>query len=621
MQSKDSALSWTLTANKKLQASSTSSIYSLSENTEQTTIGVSSSTSVSVLGTMKNEEENESFTKININDESAFALPKVSNTVRYDALFGEDEGVSVRYTVYCLSCSSTGRISLAQRQGIVTDDCIWKLELSPIFGSELLSIKNKATNKYLYYDGENLVSDDNPTTEENHRWRVYPLDAEYISILNNTSFSNLNIDIGEPADIDINLPDYFRYASLQDFEYTILSGDDSCVKIMLERGKILGLKAGTVQIQAKHVLLDRTFEFYVTVNEQLYSIQIDQGHTFNMRQIINGVSEWRTDNPDVISQNDITVFECIESGYALVSGYDSDGGLLALVEVRGVTQKDKMLEALTTNETYYLYHHGPCGLNSLASDICSGTSRDFLEVKLVLISSFRLWYNGNLGIEWIKSRIQNYFGLSITTDRAQYVTAEYEVKGLGGYYNPVVQIENLNEFLNNIKALIAMCGFNYAKTLYADDFAANMTTSAQADLQAAYQRRHTVVDVARQSQIANGYSPDNFKTVILKKGDKVYGLLPGPSSWYTTAASVEQSGYNQITLNQGLQIKKSPSLGYRTSVAEYVVKEDIIVAYGTASNNTYVNGEFVGNGGYEQYFIEFFSSVLEYVTETTLVIG
>ncbi len=100
MQSKDSALSWTLTANKKLQASSTSSIYSLSENTEQTTIGVSSSTSVSVLGTMKNEEENESFTKININDESAFALPKVSNTVRYDALFGEDEGVSVRYTVY-----------------------------------------------------------------------------------------------------------------------------------------------------------------------------------------------------------------------------------------------------------------------------------------------------------------------------------------------------------------------------------------------------------------------------------------------------------------------------------------------------------------------------------------
>ncbi len=100
MQSGDSILSWTLTANKVLQTSSGMSTYSLSPNTEQATLGISSSATISVLGTMKSEEDNEGFEKININDESAFALPKVSNTVRYDSLFGEDEGISVRYTAY-----------------------------------------------------------------------------------------------------------------------------------------------------------------------------------------------------------------------------------------------------------------------------------------------------------------------------------------------------------------------------------------------------------------------------------------------------------------------------------------------------------------------------------------
>ena len=510
---------------------------------------------------------------------------------------------------FFLSCTSTGAITLVRRDVSLTDDCIWEIAESSIPESSLLSIKNKATGLYIYYDGTNIVTEDDPTNYAIYGWRIYLIDVDYGSALDDTSFADLTIDIGEPAGINISLPSNYGFLSLQDFKYTVLSGDDGCIKFLFERGRILGLKAGAVQIQARHVLTGRIFLFCVTVEEQLYSIQIDQDRTFDMRQIINGVSEWQTDNPDVISHSHTTVFKCIESGYALVSGYDFDGGLLALVEVRGMTQKDKMLEALTTNETYYLYHQGPCGLNSLASDICLGTSRDFFEVKLVLISSFRQWYNGNFGIEWVKSRILTDFGFSINTDRAEYVTAEYESKGLGGYYNPEVQIENLNELLNNIKALIAMCGFNYAKTLYADDFVANMTTSAQADVQAAYQRHRTVVNAARQAQIGSGYKADNFGVTVLKKGTKIYRVCESAESlhqgaWYTTKSDLVNCGYDYNSVYSGLQLKKDfPNY----KIAEYVINTDIYVATGQALSNT----DF-GTGGFIQYYISYWDDYVDF---------
>lgn len=126
------------------------------------------------------------------------------------------------------------------------------------------------------------------------------------------------------------------------------------------------------------------------------------------------------------------------------------------------------------------------------------------------------------------------------------------------------------------------------------------------------------IEAARRAQINNGYAADEYRVTVLKKGSKVYGLLKGQSAWYTTKEMVEKSGYDQLTINHGLQIPPDPVRGYRTHVAEYLVKEDIVVPVGQALNNTYYNGAFLGNGGYTQYYISQFASVLKYVSMTPL---
>lgn len=126
------------------------------------------------------------------------------------------------------------------------------------------------------------------------------------------------------------------------------------------------------------------------------------------------------------------------------------------------------------------------------------------------------------------------------------------------------------------------------------------------------------INAARKKQISTGYTPDDFSVTTLKKGSKIYGLLKGQSAWYTTKEMVELSNYDQLTIYQGLQICPSAAQGYRKFVAEYEVLEDIIVPTGQALNNTYYNGQFLGNGGYTQFYIENYSSVLRFISQTNL---
>jgi hypothetical protein len=123
---------------------------------------------------------------------------------------------------------------------------------------------------------------------------------------------------------------------------------------------------------------------------------------------------------------------------------------------------------------------------------------------------------------------------------------------------------------------------------------------------------------AQQNQQSINLAPDEFTTTTLKKGDIIYGLRDGQSAWYTTKECVELSKYDQLTINQGLQIAPNELLGYRKKVAAYEVTEDIIVPTGIAKNNTYYNGKFLGNGGYTQYYIEDYENLLEFIGEEPL---
>ena len=511
---------------------------------------------------------------------------------------------------YFLACNDSGGITFTPSNSGLSDDIRWKVYLS-FENNAYYQIYNEVSNGYLYVNGE-VVSTANASQAKASKraWRFFDANEDYTEIKGKVTLTDLYVDIGEATPINSVCSINSEYLLSGDFYYNIMSGDAHSKYIPLY-DKFMGMSQGITEVRATHKLTGDVMDFSVVVSGNLSQLKIEKGASYYANQEMMVVADrWSCDNPSVVTVSSADVLNGLTSGYSLVSGYSDENELIALTKVHVVTELDELLENLTTNELYYLYYQGFSGLHSLSIDICEGSSRDLFETKLRLLTALKQWYKGDLGIDWIKSKIYSDFEFSITTDRAQYVTAEYEVKGREGYYNPEMQMANLTEFLNNIKGLIVMYGVSIAKTLYADDFAANMmVTSAEADVQAAYQRHCTVVNAARQAQIAGGYSADDFSVTVLKKGTKIYRVCESAESlhqgaWYTTKADLINCGYDYNSVYSGLQMSPQYKNPY---VAEYVVNTDIYVASGRAlSNTTY------GAGGFTQYYISSWSTNVDY---------
>ena len=110
---KDSnVLSWTLTANKTtagtILSSSQTGITQVNNclTADASLLTAKNTAQAQVLGELKTTQQSvgevseQSFEKVSPDAPEAFALPLVSNKVEYSGIFGEDEGISVRYTVY-----------------------------------------------------------------------------------------------------------------------------------------------------------------------------------------------------------------------------------------------------------------------------------------------------------------------------------------------------------------------------------------------------------------------------------------------------------------------------------------------------------------------------------------
>jgi len=96
----------------------------------------------------------------------------------------------------------------------------------------------------------------------------------------------------------------------------------------------------------------------------------------------------------------------------------------------------------------------------------------------------------------------------------------------------------------------------------------------------------------------SGYNVDQWTMTTLRKGDVVYGGLPGQSNYYTTADSVLASGGNKDILGQSLQVKPHAKLGYRPDIAEYALIKDMRVPTSIISANPRL-----GVGNSTQFFI------------------
>ena len=98
---------------------------------------------------------------------------------------------------------------------------------------------------------------------------------------------------------------------------------------------------------------------------------------------------------------------------------------------------------------------------------------------------------------------------------------------------------------------------------------------------------------------------DNWENVIIRKGTKVWGGMPGPSNFYTTEEVMQSVGNDATKLYQGLQVGKGSHLLFRQGMTQYEVTQDIVVG----SSKALANLQY-GPGGLDQYFIPNYEKVL-----------
>ncbi len=114
------------------------------------------------------------------------------------------------------------------------------------------------------------------------------------------------------------------------------------------------------------------------------------------------------------------------------------------------------------------------------------------------------------------------------------------------------------------------------------------------------------------------YKADDFTTVFLKKGDTLYGMLPGQSAFYTNKATVDKANNSYTKMYELLQMVPHAEFGYRTQLGEYKVLEDMWVATGVCLANKEIGGVTAGEGGGTQYVIPEYETKLELITTTDI---
>ena len=131
--------------------------------------------------------------------------------------------------------------------------------------------------------------------------------------------------------------------------------------------------------------------------------------------------------------------------------------------------------------------------------------------------------------------------------------------------------------------------------------------------QAARESSNFNIHIAKSDQVKWGYKADNWSTNTLKKGDYVYGGIPGQSAYYTTEETLKSAKGSATSLFQSLQVTPHKIFGYRTEMGKYEVLKDMTVPFGKVKANP-----DLGNGGGDQFFIKPYDKNLKLVDKLKL---
>jgi hypothetical protein len=121
------------------------------------------------------------------------------------------------------------------------------------------------------------------------------------------------------------------------------------------------------------------------------------------------------------------------------------------------------------------------------------------------------------------------------------------------------------------------------------------------------------IKAAKADQLRWGYNADHWIPKQLKKGDRIFGGLPGQSAYYTDSVTVDAANGSREALFRSLQIKPHPEFGYRPKIGIYEVIKDMEVPGGIVKANP-----ALGPGGGGQVFIDDFGTSLRLVGEVAL---
>lgn len=123
-----------------------------------------------------------------------------------------------------------------------------------------------------------------------------------------------------------------------------------------------------------------------------------------------------------------------------------------------------------------------------------------------------------------------------------------------------------------------------------------------------------IIDAAVDWQTYGGtYQADLYHVTELQAGERILGMLPGQSAFYTNADTLAASGGSYVEMYSLLQMVPHPEYGYREQVGVYEVKADMWVATGYCLANSVIDGEWTGPGGGVQYVLPDYEDALQLV--------
>ncbi|HEY0148093.1 MAG TPA: LysM peptidoglycan-binding domain-containing protein [Allosphingosinicella sp.] len=212
--------------------------------------------------------------------------------------------------------------------------------------------------------------------------------------------------------------------------------------------------------------------------------------------------------------------------------------------------------------------------------------------------AFQNWYRKDSAAAAYGNLVGSVF-LQGASDVLNVTHALYEVllQRKGAYDNllsTVVETLATSEIVKGRRALNRTSGVNEAPDIKSE-FSASDLKQKLAASKAARESSNFQVHLARTDQTFYGFKIDDWEMGKLKKGDLVYGALPGQSAYYTNLVTVEVGAGSRRLQADLLQTKIHPEHGHRSAMGVYEVQRDMRVPFARTKANPFV-------GPYQQPF-------------------